>query len=157
MNGAKAFSAQLVTVAPPQLQVFFTFTPTAPTVGQPVMFSATSTGGTPPVSFSWTFGDGTTGTGATTTHSYSVKGTYTITLTGTDSAGKTATAQHSVTVTPLALAVSFTSSPTSPSVGSPVTFTATTSGGTRGTSATGPRWDQVTLQPTLTPPREPSL
>lgn len=39
------------------------------------------------VSWSWSFGDGETGTGLTTAHTYAVAGTYPITLTVVDSNG----------------------------------------------------------------------
>ena len=41
------------------------------------------------VSYSWNFGDGTTGTGSSTKHVYSTNGNYTVTLTVTDNEGKT--------------------------------------------------------------------
>jgi PKD repeat protein len=50
-------------------------------------------------SYTWGFGDGTTGTGVTTTHEYADAGTYTVTLTVTDNAGTTATTTLEVVVT----------------------------------------------------------
>ncbi|MDH7517329.1 MAG: NosD domain-containing protein [Candidatus Thermoplasmatota archaeon] len=41
------------------------------------------------VSYSWSFGDGTTGTGVSPKHTYSTNGNYTVTLTVTDNEGKT--------------------------------------------------------------------
>ena len=49
-------------------------------------------------SYSWAFGDGTTGTGKTETHAYSSPGSYTATLTVEDEAGNTATSSLTVTV-----------------------------------------------------------
>ncbi len=54
-----------------------------------VTFTSTSTG-TPPMSYVWTFGDGSPGgTGATPTHTYTGTGSYTVTLKVTDAAGCT--------------------------------------------------------------------
>ena len=50
--------------------------------------------------YSWTFGDGQTGSGPSVSHLYAATGIFTATLTVTDSAGKTAQASASVAVTP---------------------------------------------------------
>ncbi len=48
------------------------------------------TGGAPPYSATWAFGDGGTGRGLVTHHSYAAAGNYTATVTVTDSAGRSA-------------------------------------------------------------------
>jgi PKD repeat protein len=50
------------------------------------------------VSYSWAFGDGTSGSGASPIKTYAVAGTYTAVLTVTDNLGATATDQAAVTV-----------------------------------------------------------
>src|SRR6266852_7978217 len=49
----------------------FTYSPSIPQPGQPVTFTAITTGGASPYNYSWTFGDGSSATGASTTHSFS--------------------------------------------------------------------------------------
>lgn len=68
--------------------------PTSATVGQPVTFTATATGGTAPYNYVWSFG----ATGATATYTFSTAGTQTIGVTVTDNCGKTANAMYTVTV-----------------------------------------------------------
>jgi PKD repeat protein len=74
--------------------------PTSGQVPLNVAFSGTATGGTPPYSFSWNFGDGSaTSTVQNPNHTYNTAGTYTATLTVTDSAAPVNTATSSVTIT----------------------------------------------------------
>jgi hypothetical protein len=68
-------------------------------VGQALTFHATASDSwSPPVSFSWTFGDGGTGSGPDVAHAFGAAGTYTVTVTASDDAGNTAAASTTVTV-----------------------------------------------------------
>lgn len=102
----------------PNLVAAFTFTPTAPQSFQIVSFDATTStnGGVScgqACSYSWNFGDGTTGTGQTTTHQFRSVSLFPVTLTVTDSRGATAMSTQSINVaTPTPPTVSFTVSPT---------------------------------------------
>src|SRR5207245_4079803 len=127
---------QSVTVTnppPPALTATFTYTPSNPTTGQTVSFTGSASGGTPPYSYSWTFGDGGSASGSSTSHVYQTAGSYNVVLTVTDAAGQTANSAQTVTVSnppPPTLTSSFSYAPTSPSVGQQVTFSASASGGT---------------------------
>jgi hypothetical protein len=54
-------------------------------------FTATPAGGTPPYTFSWDFGDGTSSSDQNPTHCFEAEGTYEVVVTVTDACGKTAT------------------------------------------------------------------
>src|SRR2546425_920399 len=71
------------------LSATFNFSPRTPSAGAIVSFSAIGSGGDPPYSLSWDFGDGTTSDSATPTHSYANPGNYTASLTTTDGSGQT--------------------------------------------------------------------
>src|SRR5207245_6870889 len=109
------------------------YSPASPQAGQFVSFTGSASGGTPPYSFSWSFGDGSAGTGSAVTHAYSSAGSYTVTLSIKDggSPQQTATSQQTISVTnpSSTLTASFTYTPSSPQTGQSVTFTGTASGG----------------------------
>src|SRR5438093_13252139 len=82
---------------------------------------------------SWNVGDSATGTGASLPHTFTHLRSYTVTETATDSSTpiQTATSLQTVpVVASLPLSTSFTFLPTNPTVNSPVSFTAITTGGT---------------------------
>jgi PKD repeat protein len=80
------------------LTAAFSWSPAIPETQLQVTFSAAANGGTAPYSFSWTFGDGTSGVGNPITHTYGTAGTYTIVLTVTDSASGQDSVINQITV-----------------------------------------------------------
>jgi PKD repeat protein len=112
----------------------FNFSPTQPTINQPVFFNGgASTGGVGTITnYAWDFGDGgfsNTNAGPTTSHPYTAAGTYVVRLTITNSANQTATTTSSVIVnaTGTVLSADFSFSPTDPNSGQLVTFNASAS------------------------------
>jgi len=65
----------------------YTYDPPNPGAGQEVQFAGSTTGGTPPVSYLWNFGDGDTGEGALVNHTYALSDTYTVVMTATNCGG----------------------------------------------------------------------
>ncbi|MFB7620269.1 S8 family serine peptidase [Kitasatospora sp. NPDC056181] len=65
-----------------------TFVPDCDRASRACTFDASLTGGSG-LSYSWDFGDGTTGTGVKPVHTYASYGTYTVKLTATDASGRT--------------------------------------------------------------------
>ena len=84
---------------------------TASCAGLTCSFDGTTSTALAGATFSWTFGDATTGAGVTTSHAYAAAGTYSVILTVTDANG-TSSKTSSVTVTsaPPAPSPSFTKS-----------------------------------------------
>src|SRR6266705_19772 len=80
------------------LSAIFNFSPLAPSAGTIVSFNAIGSGGAPPYSFRWDFGDGTTSDVVTSTHSYANLGHYTVILTTNDSSDQTVFASQVVDV-----------------------------------------------------------
>ncbi len=94
-----------------------------------VTFTGSATGGQPPCTYRWVFGDGTSSTEQNPAHTYASPGTHLVQFYATDTAGHEGTMGFYVTVTaPLSLTAS--ASATSGVTPLAVTFTSTPSGGT---------------------------
>ena len=104
-----------------------------PTSGQApltVQFSSGVTGGSPPYSYSWGFGDGGTSTAASPSHAFVTAGTFPVVLTVTDSVAAISRGFVNVTVSaPPALSSTSSGSPLSGTVPLRVTFSSDGSGG----------------------------
>lgn len=107
--GRTAVATQSVTVGNGNPTADFTFNPSAPRSGQQVTFDASATQPAPGrsiTSFSWSFGDGGSGTGQTVTHTFTLPPgstaaqTFNVLLTVTDSAGRTNSVTKAITVNP---------------------------------------------------------
>ena len=96
MNRTFTTSRTVMVVAP--LSGAFTSSPLTPSAGTTISFIASGSGGVPPYSFSWDFGDGATANGDTSTHSYTDPGNYTVTLVTSDSSERTASRSQVVDV-----------------------------------------------------------
>ena len=98
----------------------------------PVQFTATVSGnGTPPYSYSWAFGDNTSGSGAVANHRYGLVGNYSAQVTVTDAAGLSAMSPLVyIRVYPRPSGISPSSSLEASEVSVPIAFTATAQGGT---------------------------
>ena len=107
-----------------------TASPSEGDVGTPIKFAASAvSGGIPPVTFAWQFGDGQVGSGPNVTHSYLALGTYLVSVTGTDSGMASASKSLQVVVVPdPSVAVAVT--PTSSTPGVALTLYANVTGGT---------------------------
>lgn len=124
---------QVVVLAP--LVVSLSADSTSGTIPFTVSFTAAPSGGVPPYSFAWDFGDNSFGnysssTAQNPTHTYEFAGTYDVSVTVTDAIGQTASMSTQVTAkAPNAPAVitGVTSAPISAILGQEVTWTATIS------------------------------
>ncbi len=75
-----------ITVSPGPLTASITASPLQPETNESVAFTSTASGGDPPYSYAWSFGDSTTSTDADPTHAYATAGNYSVSLVLTDSA-----------------------------------------------------------------------
>jgi PKD repeat protein len=117
----------------------FKIAPASPSVGQPVLFDATSScpgaaqdentcrsSSNTITQYDWDFGDGSTGSGATVTHSYTTPRSYAVTLTVTNDRGLSASTTKTVDLgaaTPPS--ASFVFSPNTPAPNDLIIFTDT--------------------------------
>ncbi len=117
----------ITVVSPPVSQV--TASPATTDVGSPVNFSALLSGGAPPYTYTWLFGDGTQSPLANPTHTYGSAGTFLVQLWVNDSLAQTAYSSTTVTVNPT-LTVSVAAVSTTVETGRAVGFWANETGGT---------------------------
>ena len=96
--GRSATTSQVVAIgAGVNPTASFVFSPTDPLPGTTVFFNASASRAAPGrsiVSYTWDFGDGTSGTGVQTSRRYTILGSYTVTLVVTDDAGRTSSASR---------------------------------------------------------------
>jgi PKD repeat protein len=108
----------------------FTFAPAAPERGTSVRFDASATRDEnapclDACSYSWNFGDNTSGSGRMLNHTFSSSGTFNVVLTVTDAAGTSASISKPVSVSSIPPpTVTMTVSPTPPIAGQEAFFTA---------------------------------
>jgi len=95
--------------------------------GTPIQFTGSASGGCPPYSWSWDFGDGGSSNEQNPTHTYSTQGNYTVTLTVTDDMGYTGVDTTWVEITVELRANA--DGPYSAKVGEDISFTGSATGG----------------------------
>jgi PKD repeat protein len=147
-------SSRTITVSTtlPPTAANFNFAPTAPAINQDVVFTVAGTpipggpglpvprpGDPAGATYTWDFGDGTTGAGFSVNHRYTRGGTFAVTLRVTSEAGLSAqtTRQITISTTLPAGSANFVFSPTDPHTGDNIFFNASSSTITNGTYA----WD----------------
>jgi PKD repeat protein len=145
--GRAASTAQSISIAAGTgPTVVFTFSPSAPQVGQIVNFNASATrptAGRTISSYAWNFGDGDSKTTSApqTTHDFQSAGAFTVTLVVTDDAGRTGSATNTVTVGAGAPTPNFSVSPTDPTTADTVSFNASASTPSSGRTIVSYQWD----------------
>lgn len=130
-----------IIVPPSNLKPQFTYTPSAPVDNDNVLFDASASTGSI-ASYSWNFGDGSSGSGVTASHRFSAPGQYAVTLTVADSVGRAASTTQAVSVSQgQAPTADFDFSPTPVAVGQTVNFNASKSRAAPGRTIVSYDWD----------------
>jgi PKD repeat protein len=121
-----------VTTAPSPLVATASASPTSGQVPLTVNFFGSASGGSPPYSYNWNFGNGGTSGTQNPVHTYSAAGNFTATLTVSDALGSSNSKSVAISVTsaPNPLVVSASAIPTSGQAPLTVNFTGSASGGT---------------------------
>lgn len=126
-NNQSAFAYQVVHVYQPLGIPVVVASPNPAILDQPVNFTSTVNGGTPPYWYGWSFGDGGTGGDLSIiTHIYTTDGPFTVTLTTRDSLGATTYGYLNVTIK---LTASVTGNASIGTVPLAVSFTSNVEGG----------------------------
>ena len=97
LPGSLALTSRAVQPLAP-LMTDFVWYPKFVVTGDSPNFTAQWSGGTPPYTVSWNFGDGQTGNGPQVFHKFNSPANYTVTVTVTDSLGLTSSRAHGVKV-----------------------------------------------------------
>jgi PKD repeat protein len=123
----------------------FTFVPESPVAFSDVRFDATTSDaglGAVITSYSWDFGDGSTGSGVVATHRFRAEGSYVVKLTVTNSNGLSSTSAGTVISVGAATppTATFVYSPTAPIPGQPIFFNGTQSTPSAGHRIVSYRW-----------------
>ena len=129
-SGQSSRTTQTITVTSPSPPVSASFSAN-PSSGQaPLTVQFTDRSSGPVVSWSWDFGDGSSGSAQNPAHTYNSAGSYTVTLTVANSSGQTSSASHSIAVAspPPPVSAGFSASPTSGQAPLGVQFTDQSSG-----------------------------
>ena len=163
-GGKSASTTQSVTVTTSTATLpvpSFTFSPAQPAIGQAVFFNGSTSTAAPGhtiASYSWTFGDGSTGTGATITHTYTTAGSYAVQLTVTDDLGQsvTSSAQTVTPGSPPSPTANFTFSPAAPGANDQVVFDASSSTTSQGQTIVDVAWNYGDGTPVIHCPGDPS-
>ncbi len=130
-NGFSASSSPLVLTVAPDLVLSAAASPTTVDLGATIEFTSSVQGGTTPLLYHWSFGDGSTGTGVAVSHVYTAAGPYVVVLNVTDGAGATVSTTLDVTVQAIpALTVpQLVASVSQVEVGGTLTFSVSEKGG----------------------------
>jgi PKD repeat protein len=94
----KVSKSWTVVVGAVGLQATISATPLRASIGQNVTFSSIVSGGTPPYSYSWTFGDEASATTPSATHSYAANGSYLVVFIVHDSGDASVTRNVTIVV-----------------------------------------------------------